>query len=248
MKQRRLFILLSLLLTVPATAQSAPKQLFGQAGWFLNTPSPGDASLTQTPSTDAGNPDLTVTISKASQPFYMIQLVRDIPGVVPAGHILRMHFLARSATNNTIRIAIEKAAAPYNAVAADTVSLTPAWQDYAIQGDTVDLTPPGINAHLQLGQQNGTVEFRDVTVDDLGIDPAIVAAQAALDPAQIQARIEKYRKGDLTIRVVDASGRPVKNALVSIKQTRHAFLFGCNVFGYNPFWLACNLYIYLVMV
>jgi hypothetical protein len=40
------------------------------------------------------------------------------------------------------------------------------------------------------------------------------------------ARIEKIRKGDLTIQVVDANGSPVEGAKVAIQMQRHAFGFG----------------------
>ena len=44
------------------------------------------------------------------------------------------------------------------------------------------------------------------------------------------ARIEQHRKADTFVRVVDSRGRPVVGATVRIEQTRHAFLFGCNIF------------------
>ncbi len=40
------------------------------------------------------------------------------------------------------------------------------------------------------------------------------------------ARIEKYRKGNLVVKVTDTAGRPVVGATVSVHQTRHAFGFG----------------------
>jgi endo-1,4-beta-xylanase len=43
-------------------------------------------------------------------------------------------------------------------------------------------------------------------------------------------RIEKVRKGAVTLRVTDSSGNPVEDAVVRIEQRKHAFLFGCNVF------------------
>ena len=39
-------------------------------------------------------------------------------------------------------------------------------------------------------------------------------------------RIEKYRKADLAVRVVDTQGRPVSNAAVSVHMTQQAFPFG----------------------
>jgi endo-1,4-beta-xylanase len=51
--------------------------------------------------------------------------------------------------------------------------------------------------------------------------------------AQVEGGIEKHRKGDGTIRVLDESGRPVPGALVQLEQTRHEFLFGCNFFCFD---------------
>lgn len=39
-------------------------------------------------------------------------------------------------------------------------------------------------------------------------------------------RIEKYRKGDLTIKVLDAKGKPVSNAEVNVRMKRNAFNWG----------------------
>ena len=47
---------------------------------------------------------------------------------------------------------------------------------------------------------------------------------------KINSNIEKYRKGDLNIRVVDANGNAVDGARVSIKQKSHEFRFGANLF------------------
>jgi GH35 family endo-1,4-beta-xylanase len=48
--------------------------------------------------------------------------------------------------------------------------------------------------------------------------------------AQADARIEKHRKADASVLVLDAAGKPVPGAKVAVEQTRHAFLFGCNIF------------------
>jgi endo-1,4-beta-xylanase len=46
-------------------------------------------------------------------------------------------------------------------------------------------------------------------------------------------RIRQCRTTDLTITVTDAAGKPVPGAKVEVRQTRHEFLFGCNIFGWN---------------
>lgn len=48
---------------------------------------------------------------------------------------------------------------------------------------------------------------------------------------QADARIQKYRTGEIILELVDTEGKPLAaNTPVSIEQTRHAFLFGCNIF------------------
>ena len=68
---------------------------------------------------------------------------------------------------------------------------------------------------------------------DCGTTPGGQAAPAASDAdllAGADTRIEKHRKADAAIVVVDAAGRPLSNAKIDVEQTRHAFLFGCNIF------------------
>jgi GH35 family endo-1,4-beta-xylanase len=51
--------------------------------------------------------------------------------------------------------------------------------------------------------------------------------------AGAEARIEQHRKTDATVVVTDGAGRPVAGTEVAVEQTRHAFLFGCNIFGWS---------------
>ena len=48
---------------------------------------------------------------------------------------------------------------------------------------------------------------------------------------QADERIRRHRKGAATLRLVNADGRPLPaGAELRIRQTRHKFLFGCNLF------------------
>lgn len=61
--------------------------------------------------------------------------------------------------------------------------------------------------------------------------PAMAAAPSEAELlAGADARIEQHRKADATVSVVDASGKPVCGAAITVEQTRHAFLFGSNIF------------------
>jgi len=62
--------------------------------------------------------------------------------------------------------------------------------------------------------------------------PAAQGARAAEDDwaAGAEQRIEQHRKADAVVRVADAAGRPIAGAEVTVEQTSHEFLFGCNIF------------------
>jgi GH35 family endo-1,4-beta-xylanase len=64
---------------------------------------------------------------------------------------------------------------------------------------------------------------------------ATVPWAAPISEAEIldgaDARIQQHRTGELVIRLLDAGGKPVAPGTPArIEQTRHAFLFGCNIF------------------
>ena len=76
------------------------------------------------------------------------------------------------------------------------------------------------------------------------LDPALPRTEELLEAAESQDRdvlaathsaIEKNRKGDAQVRVVDATGRPVTGARIAVEQTQHDFLFGCNIYGFDRF-------------
>ena len=215
-----------------ADAAPLPADLLAPGGWQLTQPHPGDAALQEL--AGPGGPDETLTVSNPSQPFYLVQLIRGIPLAVPAGHLLRMRFEARSATRNPVRATAEQNGPPYTAALELSMNLTPQWQTFTVNGVSPGYGPNGLSAHFQAGQQAGVIALRGIVVADLGPDPAVAEADAALKPKAVQARIQKYRMGTLTVHLIGSGGQPVRNAQVEITQTRHAFLFGCNAFGYDP--------------
>ncbi len=58
-------------------------------------------------------------------------------------------------------------------------------------------------------------------------------AEEALLEIEALDRIERFRRKNCTIVVTDKSGSPVANVSVQLRQTRHAFLFGCNIFTWS---------------
>lgn len=51
--------------------------------------------------------------------------------------------------------------------------------------------------------------------------------------AAAEERIEKERKSDAVVKVVDGAGRAVSGAKVSVELARHEFLFGSNIFQFD---------------
>ena len=56
-------------------------------------------------------------------------------------------------------------------------------------------------------------------------------ANAAATDARVKAGIETNRKGDATLLFTDAQRRPCENVHVKLRQTRHDFKYGANLFG-----------------
>jgi len=108
---------------------------------------------------------------------------------------------------------------------------------------TTDSSPENSNVHILLGEAGKTCEIADLQLINYGANfdiatlPRSTVNYKGREPdAQWRkdalARIEKIRKGNLTVEVIDASGKPVEGASVNIEMQRHAFGFG-NVVNAN---------------
>ena len=54
--------------------------------------------------------------------------------------------------------------------------------------------------------------------------------QRELVNSRVREGIEKHRKGDAGIKLVDQSGAPVTDATIKLVQKNHEFRFGANIF------------------
>ena len=213
-----------------ASGRGYAENLVKVSGWELRHEGGGVAEL----KTDAAGDALTVSIEKASSPFYMVQLAQRIAAPVAEGDRMRISFRARSANGNPLRAVIERNGPAY-AVAELYVKLTAEWRDYSAESEADQACESGrLGAYLQCGEQAGVIEFAAVRVENLGPDPNSAAARAAIEPAAVEERIRKIRTGDLRVAVRDAAGNPVPGADVRVEMTRSEFLFGCNIFMLRP--------------
>lgn len=90
---------------------------------------------------------------------------------------------------------------------------------------------------FRLGYAAQTLDFADLKVENFGNKLELTALpktrttyegheQNASWRGPAQARIDKLRRAELTVEVVDAEGKPVLGASVHAELTRHEFLFG----------------------
>ncbi|MDQ2799132.1 MAG: endo-1,4-beta-xylanase, partial [Armatimonadota bacterium] len=238
----RLFLLALCLLLAASTVQAADRDdhnLLVGSTFGLTMPHPGDAVMTTIPAAGlpGGGDALHIVVKTPASPDYTMQLSQPVPYALADQAVMRLHFWGRSPTRSPIRAVVEKAAPNNDKALAQSLALTPQWKEYAFTFTTPAYGPNGANAHFVVGQQAGTVELAHITLEYYGINPQPRPADIGRDlyggqphddswrPAA-NARIRKYRMGNLRVLVVDAKGRPVPNALIHVQQTRHAFHFG----------------------
>jgi GH35 family endo-1,4-beta-xylanase len=66
------------------------------------------------------------------------------------------------------------------------------------------------------------------------IHPADWLAARKFMETTVAENIEKYRKSDLKVQIVDPTGRPVQDLVATVDQTRHAFNFGVSLGFFEP--------------
>ena len=173
----------------------------------------------------------------ADQPAWNLQFGQRCTGYVHAGDAIYFRAWLRSPDGCRVSFIYEMAEAPHTKAISQLVRLTPEWQEYRFMGrPDRGFRPEQSAAKFFLGHDEGTVEIANVRVENCGEAPASAFDQTIdyyagrehpdtwREPAL--ERIEQIRKGELTIRVLDAEGKPVPNASVRVEQKRHHFRFG----------------------
>ncbi len=171
------------------------------------------------------------------RPPWEVQFGQRCTGYVMQNDAVYFRAWLRSPDRCRVSFIYEMSDAPNTKSIDQVVRLTPEWREYRFLGRARPGFRPGQSqAKLFLGYDQGAVEVAGVRVEDYGEAAGHLFEQTidywagrehpdtwrqpALD------RIEQIRKGDLTVKVVDAAGKPVPGAQVHIEQKRHFFRFG----------------------
>ncbi len=185
----------------------------------------------------AKGPALTLTAAGAGESPWTNVAHKKTNGPIAAGDVVSFRAWMRSPNKAKIGIMFELASPPNTKYIASVVIPPPDWKEYRFAGKVGAAHPTGeAQLALFMGYGAGTVELADIRLENLGsVDlskiPQTIDYYGASPNSPgwrkaALARIEKIRKGDLTVKVIGRNGKPVRGASVTLEQTRHAFKFG----------------------
>jgi GH35 family endo-1,4-beta-xylanase len=172
---------------------------------------------------------------------------------VADGDVVLVHFFMRAITSGiesgevTAQVYVEGPAPNYASSMSEIVSAGPAWTEFFMPLTVNGNFPSGdlgLNFGFGAPLRAQTLEVGGIEAIWYGKSRTLAEmprtsfqydGRAADAPwrAEAAARIEQYRKGNFTVKVVDGSGNPVSGAHVRVRQQRHAFQFGTAFVGWR---------------
>lgn len=168
---------------------------------------------------------------------WTVQFGQTIQKPVKKDDVIYFKAWMRSPDRMPVGFVYELNQPPHEKTIYEQVKPTAEWKQYRFAARALNSYPAGgSEAKFFLGYAKGTVEIAQIRVENHGPgDPAkfdqTIDYWAGLTPDDkwkkaAFERIEKNRKADFTVRVVDSAGKPVPNASISVNMKRHAFRFG----------------------
>lgn len=213
-------------------------------------PSGGSADLQVQTVPVSGQPfagAMRVATLRQSQFPYSLQLIFRTTTPVQRGDVLLGTFYLRRVAGGGesgeghAAFIFEMGRAPFAKSADYAATAGNDWKRFDVPFVALDTYAPGeAQINFQVGFAPQTIELGGISVTNYGASvkvgdlPQTQMTYAGREPnapwrKAAQARIEKIRKGNLTVVVVDGKGKPVPNAAVHVQMTRHAFGFGSAV-------------------
>ncbi len=188
---------------------------------------------------------VSVAVPAASADPWGVQLHHTPTEAIAEGDALLATFTLRCTESMTgegqVQFDFEQNDEPYDKSVTQVVYAPTEWKTFQIPFEAAQDFPAGTaQAAFQLGFRRQTIEFggfrlenfgRGVAVADLPRTKQTYPGMEADAPWRADAaeRIDRLRRGDLTVTVLDAAGEPVEGAEVHVEMVRHAFPFGTAV-------------------
>ena len=179
---------------------------------------------------------------------WSVQLTAPVTTPIAKGDKCLLLFYGRSLADKAVGSASVEVKSPplYPKLAQTNFRLGTQWQPVVLAFTAPEDGPAGkCGVSIHLGAQMQKVDITGLRLINYGPDfpedklprPVLTYEGREADAPwrkEAFARIEKHRKGDFTLQVVDAKGTPVPNARVQATLRRHEFGFGSAV---NAKWL-----------
>ena len=137
-------------------------------------------------------------------------------------------------------VIFERSSAPWDKALTQEIELNDKWQTFFLPFRIKSgkaFRPGEMQLGLNLGYGRQDVDVAEVKCYNFGsqIDPALLPCKKITyqgrEPEapwrkEAERRIEELRKGQITVKVTDAQGKPVEDAEVKIEMRKHDFIFG----------------------
>jgi endo-1,4-beta-xylanase len=188
---------------------------------------------------------LRAEVKQKSQNLWDVQLVASGAGEVKTGDVLLVSFWFRTeyvpaeSGEAQVEVNFELNRPPFEKALMYTVQAGAQWKQFFLPFVAKrDFAAGEAQVSFRLGYAPPqTVDIAGIEVENfqkqLALEdlPRTKASYAGMEPdapwrARADERIDQLRKGDLSVRVLGDGGKPVPNAAVSARLTKHAFNFG----------------------
>ncbi len=181
----------------PPPPPDVPGNLFANGGfestsgwpspWRFNVRSPAQGSLARDSSVvSGGTAAARTTVTTAGRDWHAQLLQPNI--ALTAGDLHRLRFMARAATNRTVRVALQRNSAPYDVYFQHNVAITTGWREHVIEF-TPTVTDPRALFNFNVGASSGEIWLDDValTVSRSVGAPPVAQITAPSEPARYRA-------------------------------------------------------------
>ena len=250
---RKLLLCLAFILPLPLFAQTAPpggKSLFDKPGLdaLQLDGDKGMGTMEKVPVTgQAFKQAVRLTTLKTGAMPWSVQVDAVCTSAIKTGDVILCQFSMRAADTHVesgeakSEFDFERNGDPWTKASTYALSAGPQWKQYSISFTAVEDLDAG-KSHIcfRMGYAPQAFELANLTLVNYGTSKKLsdmpqtkLTYEGSEDDAPWRKaaleRIEKIRKGDLTVTVTGKDGKPVTGAKVSVRMKKQAFGFGTAV-------------------